>query len=236
MDTIYDYDNEFKKIEFYGRFHPEYLPYVGKNYDKTKILLCGESNYIKESELEPDEIQLIKSTEWYTTNSGDKEKLPDENCIDWCQNRKIISSALSGKKNGDSIPRAHYNMYIKPAIVFLDIFPQIGNPWDAYTYFASMNYYQKPAVRTGKSIESTIEDNQFAAANLSRVVNVLKPETIIFLSKKSYRAFKANEPDELKELDIDACAHPTCAWWNRDNGNHGRELFKKIIKKRITIA
>lgn len=61
-------------------------------------------------------------------------------------------------------------MYIKPAKVFLDIFPQIENPWNAYSYFASMNYFQKPASKKGQSIKQTIEDEQFAAINLSHVV------------------------------------------------------------------
>lgn len=43
-----NYDRALMEIEFFGRFHPEYLPYVGDNYVKTKILLLGESNYIDE--------------------------------------------------------------------------------------------------------------------------------------------------------------------------------------------
>lgn len=228
------YDDELEKIPFYGRFHPEYLPFVGENYDKTKILLCGESNYIDTSnpKLSADVMQLIESPDWYTTDS---EKLPYERCIEWCNNRDIINNTLERKKNGKSVSPAH-NMYINPAKAFLEVFPQIVNPWDAYTYFASMNYFQKPASKKGQSIEQTVEDNQFAADNLCRVVRVLKPETIIFLSKKSYWAFKANEPDELKELYIKACAHPTCVWWNDKKGNHGREVFKKIIKDRVTIT
>lgn len=230
------YDDQLKKIEFYGKFHPEYLPYIGENYDKTKILLCGESNYIDEGKLSDAVIELIKSSDWYTTDSSDKEKLPDEDCIDWCQNRRIINSALNGRQNGIPLPPSHYNMYIKPVKAFLDIFPQIGNTWDAYTYFASMNYFQKPASEKGQSIKQTLEDEQFAAINLNRVVNVLKPETIIFLSKKAYGAFKANQPDELKDVYIGACAHPTCPWWNRAEGKHGREAFKTIIKERASAS
>ncbi|MGV8905797.1 MAG: hypothetical protein ACOH15_04275 [Acetobacterium sp.] len=231
-----NYDQKLMENEFYSRFHPEYLPYVGDNYDKTKILLCGESNYIDDSnsDLSDDVLRLIESPEWYTTDSRDSEKLPSEGCIDWCQNRDIIVSCLRDKKNGDSIPRSFY-MYINPAKVFLDVFPQIGNSWDAFTYFASMNYYQKPARKTGKSIEPTQFDNQFAVDNLCRVVKVLKPETIIFLSKKSFLAFKDSEPEELKDMYIGVCAHPTCAWWNRDDGRHGREVFKNIIKERVSI-
>lgn len=116
--------------------------------------------------LDNDVIQRIKSFDWYITDSGDKEKLPDDNCISWCNNRDIINSALSGNHNGFSLPRAHYNMYIKPAKALLEVFPKIGEPSDAYTYFASMNYYQKPASKKGQSIEATAEDNQFATENL----------------------------------------------------------------------
>lgn len=229
-----NYDAELEKIEFYGQFHHEYLPYVGDNYDKTKILLLGESNYIDEVNLSGDVISLIQSPEWYTTDSRDEEKLPGEGCIDWCHNRKIINDTLEKKKNGQSTSPAH-NMYINPAKAFSEVFPQVANPWDAFTYFASMNYFQKPATKTGKSIVPKLEDQQFAVANLCHVVSVLKPETIIFLSKKAFWSYKANIPVELKELYIKPCAHPTCAWWNRDNGKHGREVFKNIIKERMTI-
>ena len=231
-----NYDSELKKIEFYDRYHPEYLPYVGDNYDKSKILLLGESNYVDADNLSADVISLIESPEWYTTDARDEEKLPSEGCIDWCQNRDIINSALNGKQNGFSLPRSHYNMYIKPANIVSEVFPQIANPWDAFSYFASMNYFQKPATKSGKSIEQMLEDDQFAVSNLCRVVSVLKPETIIFLSKKAHWSFEANKPEELKELYIDACAHPPCAWWNRDNGKHGREKFKTIITERVTIV
>lgn len=227
------YDNELKRIEFYDRYHPEYLPYVGDNYDKSKVLLLGESNYIDESNplLSADVLRLIDSSLWYTTAS---EKLPKNGCIDWCHNRNIINDTLEKKKNGQKTSPAH-NMYINPAKAFIEVFPQIANPWDAFSYFASMNYFQKPATKTGRSIKPKLEDEQFAAANLCHVVSVLKPETIIFLSKKALWAFEANEPEELKKLYIEACAHPTCAWWNRKNGEYGREAFKKIILERVTI-
>ncbi|MEL7660375.1 hypothetical protein [Acetobacterium wieringae] len=227
------YDNELKKIEFYGRFHPEYLPYVGDNYEKSKVLLLGESNYIDETNpgLTAEVLRLIDSSLWYTTAS---EYLPKDGCIDWCHNRNIINDTLEKKKNGQKTSPAH-NMYINPAKAFVEVFPQVANTWDAFSYFASMNYFQKPATKTGKSISQKKEDEQFAAANLCHIVSVLKPETIIFLSKKAHWAFEANETAELKELYIDACAHPTCAWWNRDKGERGREKFKKIISERITI-
>lgn len=229
------YDNELKKIEFYDRYHPEYLPYVGDNYDKTGVLLLGESNYVDADNLSADVIRLIKSPEWYTTDSRDEEKLPSEGCIDWCHNRAIINGTLDNKKKGLKTSPAH-NMYINPAKAFIEVFPQVTNPWDAFTYFASMNYFQKPTPEKGQSFELTIEDNLFAADNLRRVVKDLKPETIIFLSKKSYWAFKANEPEELKELYIKASVHPNCAWWNDKKGNHGWEDFKNINRERVTCA
>jgi len=235
MDTIYDYDVDLKKNVFYGRFHPEYLPYIGKNYSKTKILLLGESNYVDKEYLSAEVIQLINSTAWYATDSRDEEKLPYDRCIEWCDNREIIKYTFEGKKNGTSVSKAH-NMYINPAKAFLEVFPKIGHPWVAFSYFASMNYFQKPTTEKGQSFEPTIEDNLFAADNLRQVVNVLQPETIIFLSKKAHWAFEAHKPAELNELYIDACAHPTCAWWNRDNGKHGREKFKTIITERVTIV
>ena len=228
------YDNELKKIEFYDRYHPEYLPYVGDNYDKTGVLLLGESNYIDETnpDLTADVLRLIDSSLWYTTAS---EKLPKDGCIDWCNNRYlIVEETFEKKKKGQRTSPAH-NMYLNPAKAFIEVFPQVANTWDAFTYFASMNYFQKPATKTGKSISQKKEDEQFAAANLCHVVSVLKPETIIFLSKKAHWAFEAHKPAELNELYIGACAHPACAWWNRDNGKHGRERFKEIITKRVKI-
>ena len=39
------YDEALKKIDFY-KVHPEYLPFVGFNFEEYRILQVGESHYI----------------------------------------------------------------------------------------------------------------------------------------------------------------------------------------------
>jgi hypothetical protein len=41
------YDNEFMNIDFYKKY-PQMLPWVGSEYDLTKILIIGESSYLCE--------------------------------------------------------------------------------------------------------------------------------------------------------------------------------------------
>ena len=41
------YDAKFKEVPFY-EIHPEYIPFVGNEYDTYRILLIGESHYIEQ--------------------------------------------------------------------------------------------------------------------------------------------------------------------------------------------
>ncbi|MEL7660376.1 hypothetical protein [Acetobacterium wieringae] len=229
-----NYDRELMEIEFYDRFHPEFMPYVGDNYEKAKILLCCEEPFVDGNKLSADVVRLIESPDWYTTVSSVRDKLPYEDCIEFCQNRVIINDMMMTKENGKKTDVAH-NLYLNPAKIFREVFPQIENPWDAFSYFAWMNYFQKPATKFVKNLIPVPHDCQFAVDNLCRVVNVLKPKLIIFLSKTSFQALKTNMPDDLRDMTIRACAHPTGPWWSRDYGRVGREAFRNIIKEHATI-
>ena len=59
--SLTDYDSELKKIRHY-QLHPEMLPYIGRHYPQTRILILGESHYL--SEKEPIDVKHLE--EWYT--------------------------------------------------------------------------------------------------------------------------------------------------------------------------
>ena len=57
-ESIVDYDEQLKNVSHY-RVHPEMMPFIGRNYPKTRILILGESHYVC-----PEDREMI-SDEWY---------------------------------------------------------------------------------------------------------------------------------------------------------------------------
>lgn len=71
-------------------------------------------------------------------------------------------------------------------------YPKNVNESEAFTAFAFYNYFQRPASNSGSLIELTDEDEMQAYAVYQRVVESLKPNRFIFLSKKAYNSYKKN--------------------------------------------
>ena len=97
-----------------------------------------------------------------------------------------------------------------------------------------MNYYQRPALITGDTISANSLDNEVACRNLINVINIIKPNAVIFISKKSYNKF--NEDIKMIESNIDdnkliilGISQPGTKYWNRDKGilyNHFLEWLQ----------
>lgn len=240
-------EKELDGIEFY-QSHPFLKPFIRKRYSDNelgmKILLVGESHYINEPFPEITYDNLL--SDWWGENPPLINKYNDE--VDdrkWYNTRNVIKSFMSDNK-GDG-----YGIYREPCKIYNECvlnskYQEKQEIKKIYDSFAFMNYFQMPALYNGMSLEgSLIEFNNETPKNrpltdemwnkikdkskeiFLSVVEILKPDKIIFLSTKAYETF--GNCDEKK---IFHTVHPTCAWWNRkmkfDNLS-GRERLVQIF-------
>ena len=211
-ESIEDYDDQLKHLDHY-KIHPEMLPYIGRNYPQVKILILGESHYASTE----DEKKI--SDDWYNTPLDKNFNKPW-----WFNTRHVVNNYLCGRRS-----KAH-SMFRNPAKALIEAWKlEKVNDSEAFTAFAFMNYFQRPADRKGESIQAKSLDNEKAYINLREVVKVIKPQKIIFLSQKAFNAFRALSESDEKLYDVDYIEwtdHPTSKYWNSCNG---KEKLKSIL-------
>lgn len=207
-ESITDYDYALAAIPHYS-YHPEMMPFVGRHYPKTRILLVGESHYLDEK----DRDRISDITKWYSTRTGDYEF-----CYPGFFNtRSVVHSFLICRRS-----KAH-SIFRNPANALIHAWALNDvSDSEAFCAFAFMNYYQRPACVYGKSIVDEEADNKSAYENLKNVISALKPHITIFLSKKAYLAY-SGQRDATKDPDAAYVNHPTCSGWHNENGE------KKLI-------
>ena len=222
-----NYDAALKQIKcagadraFYGELHPELMPYVGDNYDKTGILLVGESHYVENA----DQAEF-NALDWYNNPVPEEVENPFRKYISWFDTRKVIRRYMEHERG-----KGH-KIFSDPAKCLMELKPEIENDCEAFTYYAFMNYFQRPALEEGKSINADENDKKYAADLFDKVLEVIKPKTVVFLSKKAYWDYMEwGKPTEGHKLY--SVSHPTSPWWyrNNNNGECGRQSFKKILE------
>lgn len=213
-DSLYVFDEQMMEIPHY-RMHPEMLPYIGRHYQKTGILLLGESHYLDKNET--DEAKRLQ--DWYSRSVQEYGFLHPDNV----NTRKVVKNYLRRRRS-----KAH-SMFANPAKALISEWNlKDVNDSEAFTAFAFFNYFQRPATDSGKSISETEEDNQKAVSVLNRVVEIIKPTKVIFLSKKAYDSYCGHVSNVDKKM-FDYVYHPTCKYWNSDGG------YKKLCDIFSTI-
>lgn len=211
------YDNDLLKIKNFN-LHKELLPFIGYNYKRSRLLLVGESHYVKRNNLSEEDI-INTYADWYdeSTESIERAMVYRE----WFTTRNVIRNFQCRYRS-----RA-YTMFSNPAKMIKEL---LGDkcPTDtaAFSYVAFCNYYQRPSLMEGRSINPVFPKEEALTAEIfEELIEILKPKGIIFLSKKSYDSFMNNKKKEYSLL-LDFTHHPTSLWWYRSKG---REKFTRMI-------
>ena len=208
------YDEELLQLEHY-RHHPTMLPFIGRHYPETQILLVGESHY-----LDPDENEDAKIMEnWYHMPTEHyKFKYPDN-----INTRKVIHNYLTLRRS-----KAH-SMFRNPAKALIEAWELDDvNDSEAFTAFAFMNYFQRPEASSGKSINLIEGDETKSFENLNSVIEILDPAIVLFLSKKAFDSYKNCVKGRI-DSRITYVSHPTSEYWNKSNGKEEAiRRFKEI--------
>jgi len=220
--TETEFDGKLKECEIYQK-HPQLLPFIGKNYGNgkfNKLLIIGESHYIsntylagenKGNDRKKEELKYIFEN-WYEISNSD---LNNEECNDigWTTTRKTITGS-----------EARFNKRVRSALNNLSE--------DLFSCISFMNFFQRPAsLKT--SINSDEKDIKIANETLQFVCDIIRPDCLLFLSKKSKDNFvgkSENFPDKEK---IAVVYHPTAWRWKKNHPVYGKQVFIDFIKNNV---
>jgi hypothetical protein len=202
-------ENMFRGTEIYNELlynvphykkHSHMIPFIGKYWEKyKKLLVLGESHYLPEWS-EPDTIN-----NWYTLTTDDL----DEEEISWTNTSKLIDNTWYEAK-ADTIFRN-----IDYAIIDSGFRPQYDEYDNSYSYIAYMNFFQRPANKTGGSINANSMDKTIANETLQKVVEIIKPDFLFFASSKSWDCLDKSIFKYLIDSNkIGHSCHPATSYWN----------------------
>ena len=222
------YDADLKALENM-KLHPEYLPYIGADYEKGRLLMVGESHYVDSTKF-PQLEQFFCPAKWYKTSTDALfQGLDADSQKDWFCTRTVLYNFLSGRSG-----RAH-SMFWNPVRVMDEVLNPNSNGEafrSSWRYAAFLNYYQRPSC-DGKTLSCSDEDSHVAFETLCAVAGIIRPQMILFLSRKAYKDFcsekgkkACDSPALPPAFDL---VHPTCAWWSRDEGIYGKEKLRGIL-------
>lgn len=217
------YENKLHENEFL-RHHYECLPFIGEQYEKSRLLLIGESHYVPK-----EEIQFVDRRDFYEASFDD---LAEGKYKRWINTREVFNSRVYDKKD-------FKGFFSNPATEIARVIYQTDRltteqKIEAMHYYSFMNYFKRPSFDAGKTItELTNKDYQLAYDVSKYIIEVLAPKLIIFISKKAYYAFcDSDQNRRLREkYVIEFVSHPSCCWWNkkRKDGGSAREDFYNYV-------
>lgn len=200
--------------------HQEYIPFIGSGFDKYRILLVGESHFLKGN---------IKYDieKWYSDSSIPSEI---EDYRLWFTTNKVVNNAFTNDTNTPALHSMFVNIGMIMSMLLPDHTGDISkqDAFRGYNHFAFMNYYQRPEFEQGNSIDCTQLDNEVAQSTLASVIKILNPSFVIFFSKKAYSNFNS---EGINGVIIKRVSHPCSVWWNRKkkNGKSGSDDFKDLL-------
>ncbi|WP_153111879.1 hypothetical protein [Propionivibrio limicola] len=163
-----EYDQFLDKIPHYGIYH-QMRPWIGKGYplQSHKVLLVAESHYVgKQFEFHRD------PEKWYDGVGTDDSKGVKSKGF-WT--RTIIAEGIKNKwREKSAVLYRNMDSALRSSRLFYTC------PTNAFTEVAFMNYFQRPAEISGKSIKVSKQDALVASQVFREVVCAIRPDAVIF--------------------------------------------------------
>jgi len=212
--------------------HPELETFVGDNYGKggsLKVLYYGESPFLPNNKGE-----TLSVEDWYSKTS--KELGLNDKDRAWINTKEIIRNDVINSPLKDKSHSMFRNIG--------NVHGEALNKGDYRTALDDLsygNYFKKPAGITGGSIKVTEMDKEVAYDAFKKDLETLKPDKLVFSSKKAYDAVietatKRGDNKILQFLKERAVVvpHATSAWWNRISkaygGLSGKERLLQFLR------
>ena len=204
------YDNKLLEINFYknSKTHRLMLPYIGSEYEKYKVLIVGESHYLGED----NDREKVKDFKKWLTDKNEIKLIKPE----------YINTRWVVKEHCNNNNKQPFFSMIKKEIINVEKF------WDKVSF---MNFFIVPSINGSREIEALKDMKEKSLENFENVLNVIKPNYILFLSKKSYYIFEKSNSKYLKNTF--GFGHPSSRWWSRKrkDGKKYKEEFKEKIEE-----
>lgn len=226
-NTTQDLKNQLLGIDFYQRF-PMMIPFIGDYYisdNHKKMLLVGESFYFpKNSKIHLD------AGKWYQASEKDLCVVEGENGEKEDEKEWINCKNLLENKKWNKGHSMYINLNNSIKTTNLDF---KARPIDEVAF---TNFFVRPA-KKGKSIKeyeatSDIEiDKQKANKVLESVLQILKPDVLIFVSKYAFECVDKNIWGNFENMKVDFFSHPCSTCWNCYNSPRGKINFQVFLEK-----
>ncbi len=236
------YYNQLKKIDFFEK-HPSYIPFVGEEFEKYRILQISESHYA--DGLNTGKYGIEYFSKWF-----------DEECpeieVDLLENNKT-RAVCEGVCAGNCFAN-----FDNPLRSFMKIVLNIENPHinkqarHLYHHFAYMNFYQMLAFEAKgyfkKSFYNQAEREgltelaetllnrcrQISTYVVDQVIEILEPRAIVFTSIDAWEQYMSCNGRFANDKRMIYSAHPGRPWnskQNKLNGQTGKEAFETRLKE-----
>ena len=198
---------------------PDLIPGVCNHYWREdgqhgKLLLIGESNYFDDHDVPHSDFR--DAERWY--KAADAKLIPDY--------RKTDVSNDIGYRTFNQVFNIMHRVLAEAGVEH-----ETGLSEAAF-----YNYFLRPAYNDGKSkgFRPLPIDCEVAGEALSGIIDEIKPNVIIFLSKLAYTAFTAYCKAKglaFENIVIEHVSHPASPWWNRYDGSLGKAKFERLLKE-----
>lgn len=225
MTSSTNYDQQFSRIGHF-QLYPELYPWVGQAFhgQSPRILVVGESHYLK-----PSSDYHLDAAAWYA--GIDIHAKRDRA---WTITREIVANGLANQWREKS-----KTIYRNIETAAVDAGVSASTSDSPFHSMAFMNYFQRPAQVSGKSIAVSALDKSNSSAVLNAVLEILSPQIVIFCSVLAWRA--ARESVQAHQHVCFACTpHPATRWWHtpmrKYQGKSGRQIFIEALQTGCQIA
>jgi hypothetical protein len=209
MNRTDDYKSKLENVAHFMK-HPQMMPFIGKYWGNySKLLIVAESHYLDRNK---QNSELIKN--WYEITSD---------ALDHNQKEWTFTSKLFNEVKDRHYPKKGHTIFRNIEQAILDSGFKPNDTCNMFRYVSYMNFFQRPAEKTGGSINVSEEDVKIANDTLQDVVKIIQPDYIFFLSKKAWDSFEKSSFE--KEKRGHSC-HPTSAHWNIESTKYGNRTGK----------
>jgi len=213
------------------------MPWIGSDYSNqgTRILIIGESHYFKDTTLHHD------PKIWYSRSFPESLDLRSGHRV-----RHQITRSIDNKFGKEThIMHKNLNNELGKCYYFDRQNTTTNSPYNSIAY---LNYFQRPANKTGGSISPKALDIEVSLETIKGVINIIKPEVVLFASVKAFSIAKKSSLFSEIKLDYDYASHPCSVHWNKackkygklQGENYGkitgRDRFVKAINKMAKIS
>jgi hypothetical protein len=215
-----EFDVELSAIPHY-RFYPEMMVAVGVSFPAApvRLLIVGESHYLDAPE------DSNRPDVWYRSR-----QLVHAASARYLHTRGIVDNAINGRSPSRS--KAIYHA-LGSALAQCGMTPPGAR--SALQAVAFMNYFQRPAEVSGRSVRVHPNDVVEAAHTITAVAKALQPDLIVFASRLGWKHAQAELAPALRGMGIEVAGvpHPATSWWNRpsrpNQGRTGRQAFMAAV-------